>query len=85
MSPKPMLRLTEIRLPLDHDETALRAAVGDRLGAEAGALADLRVFRRAVDARKRRAVVFSYTVDVTLADAASAARVAARNGARPRS
>jgi uncharacterized FAD-dependent dehydrogenase len=83
MSPKPMLRLTEIRLPLDHDETALRAAVSDRLGAEAGALADLRVFRRAVDARKRRAVVFSYTVDVTLADAASAARVAARNGARP--
>jgi uncharacterized FAD-dependent dehydrogenase len=83
MSPKPMLRLTEVRLPLDHDEAALRAAVADRLGADAGALADVRVFRRAVDARKRRAVVFSYTVDVTLADDAAAARVASLLGARP--
>jgi uncharacterized FAD-dependent dehydrogenase len=83
MVPKPTLRLTEIRLPLDHDEAAIRGAVSDRLGAEAGALVDLRVVRRAVDARKRRAVVFSYTVDVALADAASAARVAARLGAKP--
>jgi uncharacterized FAD-dependent dehydrogenase len=83
MSPEPMLRLTEIRLPLDHDEAALWATVRDRLGAEAWSLVDLRVFRRAVDARKRRAVVFSYTVDVTLEDAAAAARVATRLGARP--
>jgi uncharacterized FAD-dependent dehydrogenase len=83
MSPEPMLRLTEIRLPLDHDEAALRSAVRDRLGAEAWSLEDMRVFRRAVDARKRRAVVFSYTVDITLADAGAAARVATRLGARP--
>jgi uncharacterized FAD-dependent dehydrogenase len=83
MFPKPALRLTEIRLALDHDDAAIRAAVCDRLGADAGMLVDLRLVRRAVDARKRRAVVFSYTVDVTLADAASAARVAARLGARP--
>jgi uncharacterized protein len=83
MPSQPMLRLTEIRLPLDHDETALRAAVADRLGADAGALIDLRVFRRAVDARKRRAIVFSYTVDVTLADAATGGRVSARLGVRP--
>jgi len=83
MLPKPTLRLTEIRLALDHDKAAILAAVCERLGAEAAALVDWRVFRRAVDARKRRAVVFSYTVDVTLADAASAARVAARLGAGP--
>jgi uncharacterized FAD-dependent dehydrogenase len=83
MVPTPALRLTEIRLPLDHDDAAMRAAVCDRLGVEAGAFVDLRVFRRAVDARKRSAIVFSYTVDVTLADAASAARVAARLAAKP--
>ncbi len=78
-----MLRLTEVRLPLDHDEAALRAAAAERLGSRAGALAEVRVFRRAVDARKRSAVVFSYTLDVTLADPGLAAQLAARPGVRP--
>jgi uncharacterized protein len=78
-----MLRLTEIRLPLDHDETLLRAMVCERLGADASLLADLHVFRRAVDARKRNAIKFSYTVDVTLADAAATARLGAGPGLRP--
>jgi uncharacterized FAD-dependent dehydrogenase len=83
MTSATMLRLTDIRLPLDHDEAALRAAIADRLGPDAAMLADLHVFRRAVDARKRRAVVFSYTIDIALANAAAAGRVAARLGARP--
>jgi uncharacterized FAD-dependent dehydrogenase len=83
MLPQPTLRLTEVRLPLDHDAAMLRAAVAERLGAEAGALVDLYVFRRAVDARKRAAIRFSYTVDVTLADRAAAARLAARPGIQP--
>ena len=83
MPPTPLLRLTEIRLPLDHDETALRQAVLDRLGTDADMLADLHVFRRAVDARKRSNIVFTYTVDVTLSDAAATARLAAVPGVRP--
>jgi uncharacterized FAD-dependent dehydrogenase len=78
-----MLRLTEIRLPLDHDEHALRQAVLERLGTDAAMLADLRVFRRAVDARKRANIVFTYTVDVTLSDTAATARLAAVPGVRP--
>jgi uncharacterized FAD-dependent dehydrogenase len=78
-----MLRLTELRLPLDHDDAMLRAAVAERLGADRDALTDLRVFRRAVDARKRRAIRFSYTLDVTLSDQAAAARLAARPGIQP--
>ena len=31
-----MLRLTEIKLPLDHDAAALPAAIGARLGLGAG-------------------------------------------------
>jgi uncharacterized FAD-dependent dehydrogenase len=83
MPTAPMLRLTEIRLPLDHDDHALRQAVLDRLGTDAETLSDLKVFRRAVDARKRSSVVFSYTVDVTLSDAAATARLAAVPGVRP--
>ena len=58
-----MLRITELRLPLDHAEAALRAAVLARLGIFSAALTACTVFRRAWDARKKTAIVLSYTVD----------------------
>ena len=61
-----MLRITELRLPLDHDEHALRAAVLARLGLADAQLRELKVARRAWDARKKSAVVLSYTVDCVL-------------------
>ena len=58
-----MIRLTEIRLPLDHAESALRAAVLARLGIADDALRTVTVFKRGYDARKRAAIVFVYIVD----------------------
>jgi len=58
-----MLRITEVRLPLDHPEDALQAAILKRLGIAAGELAGYSIFRRAVDARKP-AIAFTYTLDV---------------------
>lgn len=58
-----MLRLTELRLPLDHAEAALRAAVLARLDIPSAALKSFTVFRRAWDARKKTAIVLSYTID----------------------
>src|SRR5579864_5948293 len=70
-----MLRLSEIKLPLDHPESALEAAVLARL-AELGVAADglLRytVFRRAHDARKRADIKLTYIVDVEVKDEAAA-------------
>ena len=63
-----MLRLTDIRLPLEHPPDALRAAVVGRLGVPADHLLSLQVFKRAVDARKRSAILFIYTVDVDVRD-----------------
>ena len=59
-----MLRLTEIRLPIDHDEKALEQAVLDRLGIDASHLLGMTVYRRNYDARKKSAIFFSYSVDV---------------------
>ncbi|MBT9502545.1 MAG: NAD(P)/FAD-dependent oxidoreductase [Burkholderiaceae bacterium] len=64
-----MLRITELRLPLDHPEPALRAAILRRLGltdreAELNAFT---VFKRSYDARKKTAIVLIYTVDCELA------------------
>ncbi len=73
-----MLRITELRLPLDHAEAALRAAVLARLRLADEQLRELTVFRRAWDARKKSAVVLSYTVDITLAEGVDEAAVLAR-------
>ena len=67
-----MLRITELRLPLDHPEEALRPAILARLGlSDAAQLRSHTVFRRAYDARKKTAIVLIYTVDCSLDDEAA--------------
>jgi len=58
-----MLRITEVRLPLDHPEDAIPPAILKRLGIAAHELAGYTIFRRAVDARKP-VITFTYTLDV---------------------
>src|SRR5262245_5998731 len=65
-----MLRLTEVRLPLDHPESALPAAILKRLGIAAQDLVNWSVFRRAVDARKP-AIALTYTLDVEVRNEAA--------------
>ncbi len=74
-----MLRLTEIKLPLDHAEAALQSAILKRLEIESGELVGFSVFRRAHDARKRTAIHLIYTVDAEVRDeAALLARLAGK-------
>jgi uncharacterized FAD-dependent dehydrogenase len=61
-----MLRITELRLPLDHDEAALRPAIVARLGIADAELTAFAVFRRAYDARKKSAIQLIYTIDCEL-------------------
>ena len=81
-----MLRLTDLRLPLDHPEEALRQAVVTRLGldAEPARLRHLTVFKRSADARKKSAIVLIYTLDCELDDEAEVAhRLAGDAHVRP--
>lgn len=63
-----MLRLTEIKLPIDHHEGEIVAAILKRLGIGADQLVGYTIHRRGVDARRQNAIVFIYTLDVELAD-----------------
>jgi uncharacterized protein len=63
-----MLRLTELRLPLDHAEGALRPAIVARLGVPDADLLGFTVFKRAYDARKKSAIQLIYTVDCEVED-----------------
>ncbi|MDO6416933.1 NAD(P)/FAD-dependent oxidoreductase [Sphingomonas sp. BIUV-7] len=76
-----MLRLSELKLPLDHAPEALREAILARLGIGDTELLDWTIARRAHDARRRSAILMVYSVDVTLADEAA---VLARFAGQPR-
>ena len=58
-----MLRITELRLPLNHAEDALRPAIVTRLGVRDAQLKSFVVFKRSYDARKKSAIVLIYTID----------------------
>ncbi len=64
------VRIQELRLPISHDPGAIRdkAARMLRIGPED--VRDLSVYRRSVDARKKKEISFCYTVDVTLSEKA---------------
>jgi uncharacterized FAD-dependent dehydrogenase len=65
-----MIRLTDIKLPLDHAEGAIEAAIRARLGLGKDGVVGFTVFRRGHDARKRGNIQLIYTLDVEVADEA---------------
>jgi uncharacterized FAD-dependent dehydrogenase len=60
-----MLRLTELKLPLDHDEAALPALIVKTLGITPAELAGHHIHKRSYDARKQK-LLLVYIVHVTL-------------------
>nr|WP_298169604.1 NAD(P)/FAD-dependent oxidoreductase [uncultured Pseudomonas sp.] len=64
-----MLRITELKLPLDHPEEALRPAIIQRLGIEDSELLGFSLFKRSYDARKKSSELqFIYSIDCTVRD-----------------
>jgi uncharacterized FAD-dependent dehydrogenase len=66
-----VLRLSELRLPLDHPPAALVAAAARRLRIAPTAIRACRIARRGVDARRRGAIQLVYSLDLELADEAA--------------
>ena len=66
-----MLRLTEIKLPLDHAPDAIRAAALKRLKIDDGELLSYAIFRRGYDARKRADIHLVYSLDVDVRNEAA--------------
>jgi uncharacterized FAD-dependent dehydrogenase len=60
-----MLRITELKLPLDHPDEALREAIVQRLGIRDEQLISFNLFKRSYDARKKNSeLLFIYTIDL---------------------
>src|SRR5579859_3956341 len=67
----PMLRISELKLPLDHLPEALPAAIAARLGVPAADLLRWSVWKRAHDARRKSAILKVYIVDAEVAGEAA--------------
>ncbi|EIX4876763.1 NAD(P)/FAD-dependent oxidoreductase [Vibrio vulnificus] len=63
-----MIRLTELRLPLDHEEGALLEAITAKLGIPAEQVLSFSMFRRGYDARKKTNIQLIYTLDIEVAN-----------------
>jgi uncharacterized protein len=59
-----MLRLTEIKLPLDHPPEAIPAAILKKLKITAAELLSYRIFKRSFDARNRGEIHLVYILDL---------------------
>ncbi|MEC8441252.1 MAG: FAD-dependent oxidoreductase [Cyanobacteriota bacterium] len=66
-----MLRLSELRLPLDHTDEQLNEAVLHRLKIAPDQLLEQRLVKRSIDARRRDRIQLIYSVDVQLRDEAA--------------
>ena len=63
-----MIRLTELRLPIDHAPEDLEAAICKKLAILAKDLIRYEVFKRSYDARKNNVLSFIYTLDLSVKD-----------------
>ncbi|MGB2831890.1 MAG: NAD(P)/FAD-dependent oxidoreductase [Methylotenera sp.] len=61
-----MIRITEIKLPLEHKSDDIVTAVIKKLGINAADFIEYSIFKRGVDARKANAILLAYTLDVTV-------------------
>ena len=61
-----MLRLTDIKLPLDHAPDALRAAILKALKLPGDQLVAFQVFKRGHDARNRSAISYIIIIYVSI-------------------
>ncbi len=69
-----MLRLSELKLPLEHEEDAIAHALCARLDVRREDILSLHVARRAWDARRRSDILLVYSVDFEVADEAALLR-----------
>ena len=73
-----MIRLHNVKIPLDYTKKTLAQAACKRLGCTQGQLAGCEISKKSVDARKKNDVCFVVSLDVTLRNPQDEKRMSAR-------
>ena len=63
-----MIRINEVALNLDYDETSLKKAAAKKLNIAIGDIKYISLYKRSVDARKKENVHYLASVNVTVDD-----------------
>ncbi|MGJ8681588.1 NAD(P)/FAD-dependent oxidoreductase [Paraglaciecola sp.] len=63
-----MLRLNEVKLPLNHEESALTQAITQKLNINPEQILSFNVHKRAYDARNKTDILLIYTLDIELVE-----------------
>jgi uncharacterized FAD-dependent dehydrogenase len=66
-----MLRINELKLPLDHSAADLQQAILERLEISQAQLVGFTIFKRSYDARKKSAILLIYALEVETTDEAA--------------
>lgn len=69
-----MIRISELKLPLDGTMEQLKKKAARALGVLPKEITEMRIFRRSLDARKKDNIHYVYAIDVSLADESGALR-----------
>lgn len=62
-----MIRITDLKLPIDHKQHTLYEKVAKALHISVEAIQELQIFRRSLDARKKDNIHYVYVVDILVA------------------
>jgi len=73
-----MIRIHNIKIPLDYTSKTLAAAAAKKLGVTAAQLASCEIAKKSIDARKKNDVCFVVSLDAVLKNAAEEKRIAAK-------
>lgn len=69
-----MIRINQLKLPVNHGETALKKKIARQLKIPEERISEIRIVKQSVDARKKEELLYIYSVDVRI-DKAEAAVV----------
>ncbi|WP_019529770.1 NAD(P)/FAD-dependent oxidoreductase [Dasania marina] len=78
-----MLRINELKLPLNHTEQDLTAAIIEKLAIKPSELQSFSVFKRSYDARKKANILLIYQLDVVLSASLEKSLLQSNKALRP--
>lgn len=77
-----MIRVSEIKLYLDEDESKLKEVLAKKLNISVKDIGDIRIFKKSIDARRKNKIHFVYTLDAEVKDEDKLVKRYAKKGVR---
>ncbi|HAF25845.1 MAG TPA: dehydrogenase, partial [Lachnospiraceae bacterium] len=61
-----MIKITNLKCPIDHDDELIKRLVGKKLGIDISAITGFKIIKRSLDARKKPELIYILSLEVSL-------------------